>query len=226
MIFVQLPSRKKRSRRLWATPALAILAILVFIWCHGGQDDPAKQSAWLRWSAISAGADWRSFWREGRVLTLFTALFIHAGVVHLIGNGLFLLIFGAPEERAIGPWRLLALFLIGGALANLAAVLLTTTPGSAIVGASGGVSALIGAYVVLFPRARLGIALPLGLWLEFVRAPAALLIGLWAALQLTFSFLGPAFGAVAWWAHFVGFIVGATMALGFRPAAARRARRR
>jgi membrane associated rhomboid family serine protease len=58
---------------------------------------------------------------------------------------------------------------------------------------------------------------PLGLWLEFVRAPAALLIGLWAALQLLFTFVGPAFGAVAWWAHLTGFVVGVALALLFQP---------
>ena len=79
---------------------------------------------------------------------------------------------------------------------------------------------------MLFPRARLGIVVPLGVWLEFIRAPAALLIGLWAALQLIFTFVGPAFGAVAWWAHLTGFAVGVLMALLFRPAMSRQARGR
>ena len=91
--------------------------------------------------------------------------------------------------------------------------------------ASGAVSALIGAYLALFPRARLGVVLPLGLFLEFVRAPASLLIGAWALLQVVFAYIGPAFGAVAWAAHAAGFVFGAAFALASRRAIARRLRR-
>ncbi len=137
---------------------------------------------------------------------------------------MFLLIFGLPAERSLGPWRFLLLFLAGGALANLAAALLMGTPARAIIGASGGVSAVIGAYLALFPHARLGVVVPLGLWLEFIKVPAALLIGLWAALQLAFTFVGPSFGAVAWWAHIAGFLFGVVFALFARAAIARRLR--
>ena len=76
---------------------------------------------------------------------------------------------------------------------------------------------LIGAYLALFPNARLGIVVPLGLWLEFIRLPAIVLIGVWALLQWLFTFLGPAFGHVAWWAHVSGFIAGIIIALIMRP---------
>jgi membrane associated rhomboid family serine protease len=98
------------------------------------------------------------------------------------------------------------------------------TPARAIIGASGGVSAVIGAYLALFPSARLGVVVPLGVWLEFIKVPAALLIGLWAALQLVFTFVGPSFGAVAWWAHLAGFVVGFLYALVLKPMLARRSR--
>ncbi len=100
------------------------------------------------------------------------------------------------------------------------------SPARAIIGASGGVSAVIGAYLALFPGARLGVVVPLGLWLEFIRVPAALLIGLWAVLQLIFTFAGPSFGAVAWWAHIAGFLFGVVFALFVRAAIARRMRER
>jgi membrane associated rhomboid family serine protease len=224
MVFVQLPSRR-RPHRTWAAALLALLAIAAYLalaWSGG-----ARHAALLQWGTLSASPDqWRQFWHDGRLVNLVTALFIHANLGHLLGNGLFLLIFGVPAERTVGPWRLLGLFLFGGALANLAASLLMGAPERIIVGASGGISALIGAYLVLFPRARLDIVVPLGLWLEFIRAPAALLIGLWALLQLVFTFVGPAFGAVAWWAHLAGFVVGAIMALAFKPALGRQARGR
>jgi membrane associated rhomboid family serine protease len=216
MVFVSLPSRQKQHPP-WAAIALAVLAILAFVGFNYVGDDGERAAALQRWGTLSASpAEWRLLWHDGRLLTLLTALFIHANLLHLVGNGVFLLIFGVPAERRVGAWRLLVLFLLGGALANFVASLLVGT-GRVIVGASGGISALIGAYLVLFPRARLGIVVPLGLWLEFVRAPAALLIGLWAALQLVFTFVGPAFGAVAWWAHLTGFGVGIVLALLFQP---------
>ena len=217
MVFVSLPSRRKQHPP-WAAIALAVLAIAAFVALNYVGDAAERQAALQRWGTLSAGPEeWRQLWHDGRLLTLVTALFIHANLLHLVGNGVFLLIFGVPAERRLGAWRLLALFLVGGALANFVASLLVGEGGRVIVGASGGISALIGGYLVLFPRAKLGIVVPLGLWLEFVRAPAALLIGLWAALQLLFTFVGPAFGATAWWAHLTGFAAGILMALLFQP---------
>ena len=126
----------------------------------------------------------------------------------------------------MGPWRLLVLFLLGGAVANLAAVIAIGTPDRLIIGASGAVSALIGAYLALFPGAKLGVVVPLGLFLQFVKVPAPLLIGVWALLQLVFTFIGPAFGAVAWSAHLAGFGFGGVFALIARAGIARRMRRR
>jgi membrane associated rhomboid family serine protease len=163
--------------------------------------------------------------RDGHVLSLLSALFVHADWLHLVGNLLFLMIFGVPAERALGPWRLLVLFLVCGAISNLAAaVSLASTHAVVIVGASGAISGVIGAYLALFPRAHLGFVIPLGLFFEFVRTPASLLIAIWALLQLGFTFIGPAFGAVAWWAHLSGFVAGVLMALSWRPAVARRLR--
>jgi len=220
-MFVDLPSRAHRTWH-WAAPTLAIIAIAGYIaWLVA--DDPG---AFLqRWGLQSGLADgWRALLEPGRMATPITSLFLHASAWHLVGNGLFLLIFGVPAERALGPWRLLALFLTGGALANALAAFLLVGSGHVIVGASGGISALIGAYLVLFPNARLGVVVPLGLWLEFVRAPAALLIGLWVLLQWLLTFAGAAYGAVAWWAHLGGFGAGVLMALVFRSAV--RARKR
>lgn len=189
----------------------------------------AERVPWLeRWGAVpktlfSQTGIWQAM-LDGRVLTLFSAIFIHADWLHLIGNLLFLVIFGMPAERAVGPWRFLLLFLACGAAANLGAALSLHSTESVIVGASGAVSGIIGAYLALFPRARLGLVLPLGLFLEFVRTPASLLIGIWALLQLIFTWVGPAFGAVAWWAHLTGFALGILFALLFRPAIVRRLR--
>lgn len=223
-MFVHVPSRRKASLS-WATPVLVLACMAVFVWLALG-DVVERSQFLLRWGAVPetlfAGGDLSST----RPLTLLTALFVHADWLHLAGNLLFLMIFGVPAERALGPWRLLLLFLVCGATANLAAAIsLHDSHTAVIVGASGAISGVIGAYLALFPRAYLGIVLPLGVFLEFIRAPASLLIAIWALLQLAFTWIGPAFGAVAWWAHLAGFVVGVVMAMLWRPAVARRLRR-
>ena len=227
-MFVSLPTRQKAALR-WATPLLFAALWLAFLWSLGRPDE-ARRSLWLAWGALGHGLGggdaWLAALRDGSVLRLFTALFLHADWAHLLGNLVFLLIFGLPAERSMGPWRFLALFLLGGAVANLAAVLTIGTPDRVIIGASGAVSAVIGAYLALFPNAKLGVVLPLGLFLQFVKAPAFLLIGIWALLQVVFAYIGPAFGTVAWSAHIAGFLFGVVFALFVRAAIARRLRKR
>jgi len=227
-MFVSLPSRGKPALR-WATPVLFAAVWLAFLWWTS-RPLTARNALWLDWGALSTGLthplDWWAMFRDGSVSRLFTALFLHADWSHLLGNLVFLLIFGLPAERVLGPWRLLLLFLLGGAIANLTAIYTMGSPDQIIIGASGAVSALIGAYLALFPGARLGVVIPLGLFLEFVRAPAYLLIGVWAALQVVFAYTGPAFGMVAWWAHIAGFVFGVLYGVYVRAAIARRLRKR
>lgn len=227
-MFVSIPSRKKPGLR-WAVPLLLAALWLAFLWSVSRPDE-ARQSLWLDWGALSTGLehprDWWAALRDGSALRLFTALFLHANWSHLLGNLVFLLIFGMPAERVLGPWRLLLLFLLGGAAANLAALYAMGTPDRIIIGASGAVSALMGSYLALFPGARLGVVLPLGLFLEFVRAPAFLLIGIWAGLQVLFAYIGPSFGMVAWSAHLAGFLFGIGYGLYVHAAIARKLRKR
>jgi len=137
---------------------------------------------------------------------------------------LFLAIFGLPAERTLGSFRFLVLFLVGGVVANLIGALSLAGIHLPIIGCSGAVSAVVGTYVALFPRAKLGLVLPLGLYLEFVRVPAFLLIGIWVLLQLLFSYSGASYGAYVWWAHIGGFIFGVIFALFSRDSIARRLR--
>lgn len=225
-MFVHVPGRK-RPPPPWAAPLIVLLSMLAFTWLATLAADP-RALFLRRWGAVPetlfAPAEPLAGLLDGRVLTLLSALFIHADWLHLVGNLLFLVIFGLPAERALGPWRFLLLFLLGGALANLAAVAFVESSRAVVVGASGAISAVIGAYLALFPRARLGFVLPLGLFLEFVRTPASAMIGVWALLQLVFTFVGPGFGAVAWSAHLAGFLIGLAFGFAARPAIARRLR--
>lgn len=227
-MFVAIPTRARPAFR-WATPLLACLLWLAYV-AVSLRPDAVRHDLLLDWGALSGGLAppelWRTWSEPERWLRLLSALFLHADWTHLLGNLVFLLIFGLPAERAMGPLRFLVLFLLGGAFANFIAALAIGAPERLIIGASGAVSAIIGAYLALFPRARLGVVVPLGLFLEFVRAPASLLIGIWALLQVAFAYMGPAFGAVAWAAHAGGFLFGMAFALASRGAIARRLRRR
>lgn len=220
--------RPRKAFLPWATFAMLAVCVALFLWLMLA----AENTRWefvRHWGTvptrlIDANVSWMQQIIELRWLRLLTSLFIHAGWLHLAGNLLFLMIFGVPAERALGAWRFVLLFLLGGALANLVEAAILASTSAPIVGSSGAVSAVIGAYLGLFPRARLGLVLPLGMFLEFVRIPAPLLIGFWALLQIAFAFVGPAYGAIAWWAHIAGFAVGLLFALVAKPAIVRRLR--
>ena len=226
-MFVGISPRPQRHL-LWATPLL--FAVLWGAYVAAALIAPAGRIATtLDWGVLTGGLDtvaaWQQAFADGSVFRLFSGLFLHADWIHLLGNLVFLLIFGLPAERVMGGRRFLLLFLVGGAFSNLAAVLAIGAPDRVVIGASGAVSSVIGAYLALFPSARLGVVLPLGLFLQFVRVPAFLLIGLWALLQVVFAYSGPALGAVAWPAHIAGFLYGVIFALLTRAAIARRLRR-
>ncbi|MBS0570755.1 MAG: rhomboid family intramembrane serine protease, partial [Proteobacteria bacterium] len=181
-MFVRLEQQRKPARP-WATIALIAICVAVFAWLSILPDD-ARLQLLRRWGTVPSNLFDTHLpplvqWFQLRLARLFTALFIHVGWLHLIGNLLFLMIFGLPAERSLGSLRFVFLFLVGGALANLAGALTLASANAPIVGSSGAVSAIVGAYFALFPRARLGLVLPLGLFLEFVRVPAAALIGFW-----------------------------------------------
>ncbi|MEI6448513.1 MAG: rhomboid family intramembrane serine protease [Actinomycetes bacterium] len=156
--------------------------------------------------------------------TLFTSMFVHGGWLHLIFNMLYLSIFGANVEDALGRARFLGLYLACGLVAIATQVL--TDPGSTapVIGASGAVAGVLGAYLVLYPHARAPSVFALGFIFPVVAAPAWILLGIWFALQAVEGVLSlrhPAVG-VAFFAHVGGFLTG--MGLGF--VLARRPRRR
>ena len=152
-------------------------------------------------------------WKDYQVLSLVSALFIHTSWLHLMGNMVYLWVFGMPLERRLGSLGVVLVFVLGGALANLFVTMRLPELTSPIVGASGAVSAVVGAYLGLFPSRRIGMLLPLGLYLQFARVPAVLVIGSWFTLQLVYTVLGPITGVVAWWTHMAGFALGLIFAL-------------
>lgn len=152
-------------------------------------------------------------WWDLSALSTVTALFIHANWLHLLGNLVFFWVFGMKVERRLSAAGLLVVLLLGGALANIIVALRLPSLTTPIIGASGAVSAVVGAYLGLFPRRRIGLYLPLGLYLQFARVPAVIVIGCWFTLQLLYTAFGPINATVAWWTHLAGFALGLSLAL-------------
>jgi membrane associated rhomboid family serine protease len=150
------------------------------------------------------------------ILTLLTALFLHGGVLHLAGNMLYLFIFGPAVEARFGHERYLYFYLAAGVAGGLAMVLIDPTSTVPVIGASGAIAAVLGAYFVLYPRARILTLLPLFIFIEFVEVPALVYLLLWFGWQLYSGLQSRAFhsmaGGVAWWAHIGGFLFGVAAA--------------
>ncbi len=156
---------------------------------------------------LPGARDTAAFW-----LTPFTAMFMHGGILHIAGNMLFLWVFGNNIEEAMGRVRFVAFYLLGG----VAAIALQTAvdPGSAVptIGASGAIAAVLGGYIVLYPRARV-LTMVFLLFIFFVELPAVLVLGLWFLEQVAFgagSLTNPVGdgGGVAYFAHVGGFAFG------------------
>ena len=137
-------------------------------------------------------------------LTVFTAMFTHGGWLHLIGNMWFLWIFGDNLEDRMGPVRYLLFYLVCGVLAAGTQVLATPSSVAPMVGASGAIAGVLGAYILLYPTARVRCLWILIVFVTTVRVPAFLLLGLWFLSQ----FVTPAASGVAWEAHVGGFLAG------------------
>lgn len=146
------------------------------------------------------------------LLTLVTSLFLHGGVLHLAGNMLYLFIFGPAVEMRFGHERYLYFYLAAGIAGGLAMVFIDPGARVPVIGASGAIAAVLGAYFVLYPRARILTILPFFIFIEFVEIPALLYLLLWFGWQLYAGLQSRAFssmaGGVAWWAHIGGFLFG------------------
>jgi membrane associated rhomboid family serine protease len=159
-------------------------------------------------------------------LSILSSMFLHAGWLHLLGNMLFLWIFGDNVEDALGKAGYLAFYLLGGVAAG--ALQFVIAPSSTIsnVGASGAIAAVLGAYIVLYPRARI-LTVVFFFLITVIELPATVVLGLWFVLQLFQGVSGLAAdvnGGVAFWAHVGGFLFGVLIAFAFfrgrrRPAA-------
>ncbi len=143
------------------------------------------------------------------LFTFFSAMFLHGGPMHLIGNMWFLWLFGDNIEDRVGHVGFILFYLICGVGASAAHVFFTGPSQVPMVGASGAIAGVLGAYLVCFPRAKVLTVVPV-FFLLFIRLPAFLFLLLWLAGQVL-GVLSPGSGGIAWWAHIGGFALGAVL---------------
>jgi len=162
---------------------------------------------------------------SGPTVAILTSLFLHGDWIHLAGNLLYLWIFGNNIEDRLGPLAFLGFYLLGGVAAALAQVAIDPASRAPLIGASGAIAATLGAYLVLYPRARILSLVLLGFFYQLIEIPALLVLGFWFVLQLfdgVASLGAPtAGGAIAFFAHIGGFVAGALVALAVRAIGAR-----
>jgi membrane associated rhomboid family serine protease len=145
--------------------------------------------------------------------SVFTSMFLHGGLLHIAGNMLYLWVFGNNVEDAMGHFRFLVFYLLCGVAAAAGHVIVSPNSNVPTMGASGAIAGVLGAYLLLHPRARVDTWIPVW-WLLFttVEVPAFFFLVLWFVMQLVNGLpslmFDPAHGGVAWWAHIGGFVAG------------------
>jgi rhomboid family protein len=155
--------------------------------------------------------------------SVFTSMFLHGGWMHLLGNMLFLWIFGDNVEDRMGHGRFLVFYLLCGSIAAFAHVLSEPSSPIPTIGASGAVAGVMGAYFVLYPHSRILTLLPLIVFWQIIEVPALVFLGVWFVLQLVsgvgtmlMATQGAPAGGIAFWAHIAGFAAGVVLVFVFR----------
>lgn len=147
-------------------------------------------------------------------VTIFTSMFMHAGWFHILSNMWVLFIFGDNVEDRLGPIGYLIFYLLGGVAAAALQTFVSLGSNIPVLGASGAIAGVLGAYLLLAPGSRVMTLVPIFFFISFIEVPALVFIGFWFVSQLFsgLASIGTQAGGVAWWAHIGGFVVGLVLA--------------
>jgi membrane associated rhomboid family serine protease len=191
-------------------------------------DTVESQNFIFKWGAIPYqihhGEVLREFPEIPLPLTIFSSMFLHGGFLHLFGNMLYLWIFGNNIEDTLGHLRFLLFYLVCGLVAGLAQVFSNPESTVPMIGASGAVAGVLGAYLLLFPGARILTLFFIFIFIKFVRLPALVVLGFWFFIQLL-GVWGGSISNVAFFAHVGGFIAGLILVKIFQSGQSKRRRR-
>jgi hypothetical protein len=159
---------------------------------------------------------------SGLFLPFFASMFLHGGWLHLLGNMLFLFVFGRSIEDRYGHLRFLVIYFLGGLAGTLVHIILNAGSRVPTIGASGAIAGILGAYFISYPRARITTLIPIFFFFWTLEVPALVLLGYWFLIQFLTGFQMQSIetataGGVAWWAHVGGFVAGFVLSLLLRP---------
>ncbi|MEO0102839.1 MAG: rhomboid family intramembrane serine protease [candidate division WOR-3 bacterium] len=157
--------------------------------------------------------------RGENLYTLFSAMFLHGGFDHIIGNMLYLWIFADNVEDALGHFWFIIMYFLAGLAGSFLHILMARDSAVPMIGASGAISGVLGSYLIFFPTARILALVPFGFFLRIVYLPAYLFLGFWILLQFIYGFAslpGVKGGGIAFFAHIGGFLIGVLWGLLFR----------
>lgn len=143
-----------------------------------------------------------------QVIAFLTFMFLHGGFFHLLGNMWFLYIFGDNVEDRLGHFRYLAFYLLCGLASGISHLFLNWTSQIPTIGASGAIAGVMGAYFILYPKAKILTLVPIFFFLHFMEIPAFVFLGFWIFFQFLSATSSAQAGGIAWWAHIGGFIFG------------------
>ncbi|TMQ58542.1 MAG: rhomboid family intramembrane serine protease [Candidatus Eisenbacteria bacterium] len=219
-----IPLRDRNPSGAFPVVTLTLILVNTFVFLYEVQLGPALGNFLNRYALVPAevtgSLQYGAVSLSDTVAPFFTSMFLHGGWLHLIMNMWFLWIFGDNVEDALGAFRYILFYLICGLGAAFTHFLLQPASPMPVLGASGAIAGVLGAYAVLFPGARVITLIPVFFFLQVVELPALVVLGLWFVLQIMsgfFEVMAPMRGGTAWWAHIGGFVTGLFLILLFRP---------
>jgi membrane associated rhomboid family serine protease len=219
---IPLRDRNPTRRAPVVTIALIVLNVAVFVFELGlGSKLGGFFQTWGLVPDSVSGAFATGQVRLAVLLPLFTTMFIHGGWLHLGGNMLYLWIFGDNVEDELGHGRYLIFYLVCGMVASTLNILVDPHSTLPIIGASGAIAGVLGAYLLMFPRARVLTLIPFFFFLPLAELPALIVLGFWFVMQffnglISLGFETGGMGGVAWWSHIGGFAAGLALTFPFR----------
>ena len=219
-----IPLRDKNPTRRVPIVNIALIVVNIAVFVYELGLGPNLGQFFQTWGFVPNAI--AGMFTSGRVslggsLPLFTTMFIHGGWLHLGGNMLYLWIFGDNVEDKLGHGRYLVFYLVCGIIASALNVLVDPRSTIPIVGASGAISGVLGAYLLMFPRARVLTLIPFFFFLPLAELPALIVLGFWFVMQffnglISLGFEAGGMGGVAWWSHIGGFAAGLVLAIPLR----------
>src|SRR6266850_5828970 len=208
-----IPLRDIIPSRTTPVVTIALIVVNVLVFLYELSLGRGVDAFTLYWGLVPAAFSW---------VTVLTSMFLHGGIMHVAGNMLYLWIFGDNVEDRMGHGRFLVFYLLCGVAAALAQTI--TGPDSVVpmVGASGAIAGVMGAYFVLYPKSRIVTLIPIFFFFQVIEVPAILFLGIWFLMQFLsglgsiVSVASGSSGGVAFWAHVAGFVAGISGVVVFR----------